>query len=106
MAAKIGIGVADYSKIERNEIGLDIDKLSTIAEALSVSIDQIMDFDDKMVFNNYGTGIGASHFYSVNHNNHEETSKIYEEEINHLKEEILFLRGLVEGREKGNGENS
>ncbi|SFE50120.1 helix-turn-helix domain-containing protein [Thermoflexibacter ruber] len=88
MAKKLNMSTNGYGKIEREETDISYSRMQQIAEVLEVSISEIINFDDKMVFSN-----------KFNH----ETSLIkdyerafYEQEIQHLKQENHYLKEIIE----------
>jgi transcriptional regulator with XRE-family HTH domain len=51
MAEKLGISQSSYSDIENNRTKITSDKLDKIAQILSVSIDDIKNFSESVIFN-------------------------------------------------------
>jgi len=51
MAAQLEMSVGNYSKIERDEIPLTLERLQKISEVLSVNYLDLLNFDEKQVFN-------------------------------------------------------
>ena len=100
MAEQLEMSVAGYSRIERDEVGININKLIKIASVLKVDITQILDFNDKQTFYNYGTT--GDNSFSVHNHLSQQIFKKFEDEVTNLKEEIIFLRSLVREQEKGN----
>ena len=58
VAEMLGISVTAYSKIERGETDVQLSRLNQIAQAFEVSIEEILNFGDKIAqsFNGNGTG--------------------------------------------------
>ena len=58
VAEMLGISVTAYSKIERGETDVQLSRLNQIAKAFEVSIEEILNFGDKIAssFNGNGTG--------------------------------------------------
>ena len=97
VAEMLGISITAYSKIERGETDVQLSRLSQIAKAFNVSIEEILNFGDKIVHSFNGN--------SVSHNiisNSEQTLLIelerlrtktegQDKEINHLKKIISLL---------------
>ena len=97
VAEMLGISITAYSKIERGETDVQLSRLSQIAKAFNVSIEEILNFGDKIVHSFNGN--------SVNHNiisNSEQALLIelerlrtktegQDKEINHLKKIIALL---------------
>lgn len=93
MAGKLEMSQRAYSKIENNDIKLDWGRIEDISKILEIEPFDLVSFDDNLVFNNCSQSGKAN----VIHNNFpEELKKSYEDRVNHLEKEVLFLRGLLE----------
>ena len=99
VAEMLGISITAYSKIERGETDVQLSRLSQIAKAFEVSIEEILNFGDKI-----------THSFNGNKGNHviisnsEQTLLVELErlrtqtagqnkEIEHLKKIISLLEG-------------
>ncbi len=51
MAAKLNMSVTGYAKIERGETKLQNPRLEKIAEALGIELKDLLNFDEKFIFN-------------------------------------------------------
>ncbi|EIC28068.1 MULTISPECIES: helix-turn-helix domain-containing protein [Methylomicrobium] len=51
LAEKLGCAVNTYAKIERGETAIKLDKLEKIAHAIGVDTQELIDTNDKTVFN-------------------------------------------------------
>ncbi len=51
MAVQLEMSAANYSRLERDEIPLTLEKLQSISEVLEVNYLDILTFDEKQVFN-------------------------------------------------------
>jgi len=94
IAEKLGITQAAYSKIESNENSINFDKLKTIANVLEIDPFDLLNFNDQQIFNNCNNnGIwgnnGSYYAYS------KKEQELYESKIKHLKEEVKFLRDML-----------
>ncbi len=99
MAANLNITQAAYSKLEKGETKLSVDRLYKISEILEQSLEDLMGLENK-----YSQNIHQNeHFTVVGHqtveNLHTENKKIYDQlqslyqdQINHLTGEVAFLR--------------
>ena len=94
MAKTLDTSQRNYSRIEKNEVELTLNKLSKISSILKVTPQQIMGFDDQIIFNNQGAAYGATN--QTNYNFSDEERKQYLSQIDHLKGEVLFLRNQLE----------
>jgi transcriptional regulator with XRE-family HTH domain len=103
MAEKLGISQNGYSKMERGNIRINEEQLQKIAEALGVKVEDINDFDDKKIFfsitqsdNSQNGSIQGVNFQTVELNSQER--KLYEENIQQLKNENSYLKTLHESQ--------
>jgi transcriptional regulator with XRE-family HTH domain len=57
VAAKLEMSISGYSKLERGDVELTINKLYRISQILEVQVSQILNFDTSQIFNNNDYGI-------------------------------------------------
>lgn len=94
LANKLGLSIRAYSKIESGETQLTINRLNQISEVLEVSPQDILGFDEKQVFSH----CKQDGYIGINHINlPEKLIQQYENQIQHLKEEVEFLK--IQGNE-------
>lgn len=93
MAAKLGMSIAGYGKIERNEVEITLQKLHKIAEILSTTIQDILGFEDSFVFNNHRS---YQSFIGSNVVNQQEVKELYEKMLAEKDKEIARLEKLLE----------
>ncbi len=93
MAAKLKMSQRQYSRIEKEETKLDLQKLEEIGKVLEVTPIQLLGFDEKQIFNQYNNetanGVYHNHFP-------EELKAQYEKQIASLESEIAFLKKVIE----------
>ena len=98
VAEMLGISITAYSKIERGETDVQLSRLSQIAKVFEVSIEEILNFGDKIAQSFNGSGTGNHVIIS----NSEQTLLIelerlrtkaegQDKEIDHLKKIITLL---------------
>jgi len=92
MAGKLEMSQRAYSKIENNDIKLDWGRIEDISKILEIEPTDLVSFDDSLVFNNCSQ---SGKFQVFNNNFTDELKKSYEDRLNHLEKEVLFLRGLL-----------
>lgn len=99
MAEKLGYSANGYAKIERGETDIKIEKLGKIAEILGVDVQQLLDLNERNIFNI----IENQAVQGINHGNIylTETKCIHELEKAHLllqerDKEIAYLKELIE----------
>jgi len=103
MAEKLGYSVNGYAKIERGETQIKADKLETIAEAMGVDFKQLLDLNEKNVFNiidNCSSQYHGNIYLTETQCAHElEKSQLLlkerEKEIGYLKEENIRLKEII-----------
>jgi transcriptional regulator with XRE-family HTH domain len=96
MAQSIGITQGAYSRMELGETEITYSKLEKISEQLGMKPEEVIAFNESMVFNimHNQTGNGLV----INNNQISETEKnMYEQQINLLKEENAYLKKVIDG---------
>ncbi|OIN60341.1 helix-turn-helix domain-containing protein [Arsenicibacter rosenii] len=98
MAERLGIKQSTYSTIENGELDVTLSRLQEISKLLEVRIEDIISFDEKMVFNisNSQNGVGY-----INNNVVNQNQKLEEffREMAVLRERIGFLEGVISKKE-------
>ncbi len=92
VAAKVGVSQRAYSKMERDEIKLDWNKITTIAQIFEMDPIDLVSFDDNLIFNNCHMSGKAHQFINQVP---EKLIEQYESRIKFLEEEVTFLRSLL-----------
>jgi transcriptional regulator with XRE-family HTH domain len=95
MANELGMTTSGYSRIERGEVKLSIDRLERIAEVLGVQPIDLTNFDETIFFTNYGTAQDQSFSVTTDGDAMRHERATFEARIADLKEEIAFLRALL-----------
>jgi transcriptional regulator with XRE-family HTH domain len=94
LASELGITQSAYSKIELGETEVSYTKLTKIAQVLGMSPEEIMTFNDQMIFNVMHNQTGNG--FVINKGFTENEKKLYEDQIGHLKEEINYLKKVLD----------
>jgi transcriptional regulator with XRE-family HTH domain len=95
VAMEMGMSPSGYSRIERDEVSVTVDKLARLADILKVSLIDLVSPEESIVFNNYGTAKDNS-FSTINGAlDIEKIEQLYKDQINHLQQEVNYLRGIV-----------
>lgn len=97
----LGISPTAYGKIERNETDVTVSRLKQIAEVLTVKIEDILQFDEKIAFHNYADSRAHNFGKLETYNNYAEALEVmkvlYESRISGLENEIAGIkRALME----------
>jgi transcriptional regulator with XRE-family HTH domain len=92
MATQLGLSTRAYSKIESGETQLTINRLNEISRILGIEPMEVLGFDHKNIFNNCTQegNIGINHIAIP-----EKLIEQYEQRIQSMESEILFLRSIV-----------
>jgi transcriptional regulator with XRE-family HTH domain len=96
MAKSIGVSQGAYSRLELGETEITYSKLEKISEELGMKPEEIIAFNESLVFNvmNNQTGNGLV----INNNQMSDTEKnSFEQQIILLKEENSYLKKVIEG---------
>lgn len=91
VADKLGMSIAGYSRIERNQVDVNFEKLNKIASVFNVQVAELIKFDDEAIFSiqNLTNSVNGN---KVNIQFNENEKKLYEALIEQLKNEITFLK--------------
>ena len=85
MSVELEISVSAYSKIERDETEISLKRLEQISEILNVSVNGIMQFDEKTLIENANLNDLKSN-----------RSTNIEPLIEQMRNEITFLRSIID----------
>jgi len=99
MADELKMGQAGYSKIEQGATDVPYSRLEQIAKVLKTSVEDIITFDEKKVFNNYFDNVNQNTTNGNVYGDKEVLGKLekqYESRITSLETEITRLHTLLE----------
>jgi transcriptional regulator with XRE-family HTH domain len=97
MADVLDLSLAGYLKIERNEVDVNIEKLAKMAEALGMKPEDVMAFDEKVVFNHSTLHSCATLNYGhINYQFPDELKQLYLDKIALMAEKIRFLEAEID----------
>lgn len=106
MASQLGISQPSYSNLETDDAGLSPDRLQKIANLLQITVSDIENFDDRMIFQitNHNPKDGSGHAYVQNNNVNTTDSdnkiiKLLEDKIKLLEEQNDLLKEKIRGLE-------
>lgn len=105
MAAQLGISQSTYSQLETEDAGLNPDRLHKIADLLQITVSDIENFDERMIFQITGNHnvSGINGYVNNNHNTHapdnEKITKLLEDKIKLLEEQNDYLKEKIKGLE-------
>lgn len=93
MAQRLSMSQRSFSKLERQEVPLDWNRIAEIAAIFEMDPIDLITFDDDLVFNHLSQKASSGSTYS---NLPSKLIEQYEKRIQTLEEEIRFLRSLLE----------
>jgi transcriptional regulator with XRE-family HTH domain len=91
---KLGISQRAYSKIERNEIKIDWEKITEISKVFEIDPMDLISFDDNLIFNNCsqsGKFINSQAHFNVP----DKLIEQYESRIKFLEKQLEFFQEMV-----------
>lgn len=94
MASQLNVSQSTYSRFEKDEGDISISQLHKISEILDVKVEDLINFNEKFVFNNY-TENRANQGYIVNNISPVEKD-LYEKHIGTLEKEVEYLKQLLD----------
>lgn len=106
LAEKIGMSQSGYSRIEMDEVEVSHQRLEQIAKALDVSVQDILNFDEKQIINIFSNQFpngNAGNFDHPIYNYYmsEQERKLYDDKVRLLEEMVTMLKEEVERLKKG-----
>ena len=93
LASQLSLSQRQYQRVESGAQDIGITRLEEICKVLEVAPTEILGIDEKYVIENC-TNSGFGHGFTIN-NLPEQLIAQYQGQIQQLKEEVAFLRGLV-----------
>lgn len=91
MAEMLSMTPAGYSKIERDEVNLTIDKLEKISDILKVSPKNLLEFDERIFFQN--ATFNGNYNGMINHGTMTVNERIFEDRLVALEDRVSKLEG-------------
>ena len=96
LADQLGVSQSAYSKIELGESEVTFSKLEKISEALGMKPEEVIAFNESIVFNVMHNQNGGNVFGDINNSISNNERKLYEDQINLLKEDVSYLKHMLE----------
>ena len=94
MADKLEMSLSGYSKLERGDVEITVNKLIKIAELLEVSVSQILNFEASQIFNVSNNQVVNGVEIKEQHNHYVDEYK--DKYIQLLEAEVVRLKKLEE----------
>lgn len=95
IASKMSITQNSYSKIERGETNLSLNKVMEICSILEIDLNTLMNFDEKMIFNNCTQSGNVGENNTFVFNAAEKMQELFERIIKTKDAEIERLHNLL-----------
>ncbi len=100
MADRLGINQSGYSRLENDTSDITLSQIEKLSEIFNMRVEDLMTFDEKVVFNNYGT-LNDKNF-SIHYNNmndkerelYEKALELHSKTIKLLEDKISFLEQM------------
>lgn len=92
MAEQLQMSVNGYAKIERGEVGLQMDKLEKIADVLGMDVVDLLTVEKNLVFLNMENRTNSANYYA--------SQEQYVIEIEKLKQQNCYLQAILMEKEK------
>ena len=92
MADNLKMSLPGYSRIERDEVEVTIERANQIANVLGISLTELISFDEKYIFNNYANNQNA---FVINSEVYSENKKTQDELVSFLKLQLKEKDELI-----------
>jgi transcriptional regulator with XRE-family HTH domain len=96
VAEKLGVSQSAYSKMELGESEVTLNRLEKISEVLEMKPEEVIAFNESMVFNVMHNQNGGNVFGDINNTVSDTERQLYQDQINLLKEEVTYLKKMLE----------
>ena len=95
MAQQLGVTQSAYSKIELGESEVTYKRLERISEVLEMKPEEVISFNESMVFNVMNNQNGGNVFGDINNSISDTERKLYRDQIDLLKAEVVHLKEML-----------
>jgi transcriptional regulator with XRE-family HTH domain len=96
VAQKLGVFQSAYSKMELGESEVTFNRLEKISEVLEMKPEEVIAFNESMVFNVMHNQNGGNIFRDINNKVSDTERQLYQDQIKLLKEEVTYLKKMLE----------
>jgi transcriptional regulator with XRE-family HTH domain len=96
LAQELGVTQSAYSKIEIGESEVTYSKLEKISSVLGMKPEDVIAFNESMVFNVMNNQNGGNVFGDINNAISETERHLYQDQITLLKDEVAYLKLMLE----------
>lgn len=95
VAKELGMSISGYSRIERDEVKITLDKLMTICQVLNLSLADLMHPNDNHFYANWTMVLPRLPRLDHGPEDFDKLEEAYKSQVQTLKEEVLYLRSLL-----------
>lgn len=95
VAKELGMSISGYSRIERDEVKVTLDKLMIICKVLNLSIADLTHPNENHFFANWTMVVPRHPRLDHSAEDFEKLEEAYKAQVQTLKEEVLYLRSLL-----------
>jgi transcriptional regulator with XRE-family HTH domain len=92
LADEIKVDQKTISRIEKGELSPKFETLVSISKALSISLSQLLSFNENMIFNNYIQAQHGGSFVAYNNTEIEKVENLYKQLLKEKDEVIALLK--------------
>ena len=92
LADEIKVDQKTISRIEKGELSPKFETLVSISKALSISLSQLLAFNENMVFNNYSQHQQGGQFVAYNNTEIDKVEELYKQLLKEKDEVIALLK--------------
>ena len=96
LAQELGVTQSAYYKIEIGESEVTYSKLEKISSVLGMKPEDVIAFNESMVFNVMNNQNGGNVFGDINNTISETERQLYQDQITLLKDEVAYLKLMLE----------
>jgi transcriptional regulator with XRE-family HTH domain len=90
MAELLHVSQPTYSRFEKDDSDITISQLENISKILDIKLEDLINFNEKQVLNNYSLG-QANQAHIINQYMSDNERKLYEDKIKLLEEKVAWL---------------
>jgi transcriptional regulator with XRE-family HTH domain len=104
MSNFLGISQSAYSRIERNEVGVDIEEVANFSKKLQIPIQEFLpettSIHSTSQGNQNGQGLVLGNIYNYNYADKDETTKQLQADLDKAQQEVSFLKEKISNLEE------
>ncbi len=95
VAKELEMSISGYSRIERDEVKITLDKLMTICKVLNLSLADLMHPNDNHFYANWTMVLPRLQRLDHSPEDFDKLEEAYKSQVQTLREEVMYLRSLL-----------